>query len=248
MARLRGDIVPPRRTGPANAVTPRRYARRDGEPVVTSDVELSDEQRRIVAHGQNGHARVLAGPGSGKSFTATYWLGSLLTAERPPRAKMLTFTRAATAESAEKLSEADLADKLESPATVHSHALSVLMGMDGHGLPAPLRIPDTWETKQLIRRYLSRLLKTLGYDAATPGLVQQLESEMATGWETLDETFLLLTKVDPALRAAYVNAWQAHRAAFGYSLLAELPYRAGMALEDLGEDHPPKVDLLLVDE
>jgi DNA helicase-2/ATP-dependent DNA helicase PcrA len=211
-------------------------------------VVLSVEQRAIVAHRSGRHARVLAGPGTGKSFTATMLLAELLTADAGLRAKMLTFTRAATAEFAEKLGEAGLAEAVGEPSTVHAHALSVLMGMEGHGLPSPLRIPDSWETKQLVHPHLSRILKGLGYPTATPGLVQDLEREMAAGWETLDVAAVLLTDLDPNLRAAYVNAWQAHRRAFGYALLAELPYQAGMALTDLGDDNPPKVDVLLVDE
>ncbi len=211
-------------------------------------VQLSDQQRRIVAHPPTSNARVLAGPGSGKSFTAMFWLGELMDQELPPRVKMLTFTRAATAEFADKLAAADLADVVGKPATVHSHALSVLMGMEGHGLPEPLRIPDTWETSTLIHPHLSRLLKKLGHSDATPRLVKRIEGEMATGWQTLNEGIVLLSDVEPELRTAYVNAWGAHRLAFGYSLLNELTYRAGIALEDLGEDHPPKVDLLLVDE
>lgn len=211
-------------------------------------VQLSEEQRRIVGHPPAANARVLAGPGSGKSFTATYWLGELMKQEVAPRAKMLTFTRAATAEFAEKLAEAELAEVVEKPATVHGHALSVLMSMQGHGLPQPLRIPDSWETSELIHPHLSRLLKRLGHSKATPTLVRKLEAEMATGWQTLDEGSVLLSDVDPELRTAYVNVWGGHRTAFGYSLLNELTYRAGIALEDFGEDEPPKVDLLLVDE
>ena len=213
-----------------------------------ADIELSPEQSAIARHSAGSNARVLAGPGTGKSFIATVWLGELTKSNASFAAKMLTFTRAATAEFAEKLETAGLADVVDAPATVHSHALSVLMRMDGHGLPQPLRIPDSWETKQLIYPHLSRLLRDLGYDDATPGLIGKLEREMGAGWETLDEALVLLVDVNPALRAAYVNAWRAHRAAFGYTLLAELPYRAGIALEDLGEDYPPQVQLLLVDE
>lgn len=213
------------------------------------EIELSKEQQALLEHPVSFHGRLLAGPGTGKSFTATLWLGQLhRDAGRALRSKMLTFTRAATAEFAEKLATAGLADVVDAPATVHSHALSVLMGMHGHGLPVPLRIPDSWETKTLIRPQLSRFLRASGYDEATPRVVENLEREMAAGWETLDPGVEMLADVDPDLRAAYVGTWKAHRASYGYSLLAELPYQAGVALEDLGEDQPPRVDLLLVDE
>lgn len=211
-------------------------------------IQLSDEQRRIVDHPVGRNGRVLAGPGSGKSFTATALLARLIDSDAPPRAKMLTFTRAATAEFAGKLADAELADEVERPSTVHSHALAVLMGMEGHGLPEPLRIVDSWETAWLVHPYLSRTLKAHGFATATPGLVKKLEGEMAAGWEKLDESLVLLSELDPALRTAYVAAWQEHRAVFGYSLLAELPSRAARALEDKGEDYPPRLDLLIVDE
>lgn len=210
--------------------------------------ELSDEQQAILEHDYSTHARVLAGPGTGKSFTATVWLGHLTQADSSLRAKMLTFTRAATAEFAGKLASAGLADVVDEPATVHSHALSVLMRAEGHGLPAPIRIPDSWEVKTLVRPFLSRQLKKRGFGEATPTLVKDLEAEMAAGWDKLDETTVLLADVRPELRTAYIAAWQGHRSAFGYSLLAELPYRAAQFLEDYGEDQPPALDLLLVDE
>lgn len=239
----------PRTCAPAGNATKTRDGRaQHPAEAAVSPIELSAEQEAVVNHPSGQHARVLAGPGAGKSFTATLLLGRMLSGDSTLRAKMLTFTRAATAEFAAKLAEADLSDAIGDPATVHSHALSVLMGMEGHGLPVPLRIPDSWETKTLIHPHLSRLLKARGYADATPGFVAELEREMAAGWETLDPGTVLLTKLEPELRAAYVAVWQAHRRAFGYSLLAELPYQAGTALEDLGEDHPPKVDVLLVDE
>lgn len=98
-----------------------------------------------------------------------------------------------------------------------------------------------------MRPHLAHLLKARGH-GATPTLVRKLEAEMSAGWETLDTTVVLLTDVDPGLRTAYLGAWDEHREAFGYSLLSELPYRAGNALEDFGEDQPPRVDLLIVDE
>lgn len=209
---------------------------------------LSDEQRAILNHPTDSHGRVLAGPGTGKSFTATLLLGRLIGSAEPKlRAKMLTFTRAATAEFAIKLEEAGLRNDVEEPATVHSHALAILLGMHDYGLPEPLRIPDSWESTNLVHHHIARLLKSAGYDA-TPKKVKKLEREMAAGWETLTEGIVMEADINPLLRAAYVGTWNQHRRIFGYTLLAELPYRAGVALEELGTDQPPKLDLLLVDE
>ena len=63
---------------------------------------------------------------------------------------MITFTRAATAELTRK-AVSDGGDTME-PTTLHSFCLSMLMRNPGlTDLPEPLRIPDEWETKALIR-------------------------------------------------------------------------------------------------
>jgi superfamily I DNA/RNA helicase len=63
------------------------------------------EQRAILAHGRQRHARVLAGPGTGKSATVVALVDQLLAENPAPRIKLITFTRAATAELAKKVSK-----------------------------------------------------------------------------------------------------------------------------------------------
>ena len=63
------------------------------------------EQEAILQHDQHRHARVLAGPGTGKSATLVALVDQLLEGNPAPRIKLLTFTRAATAELAKKVSE-----------------------------------------------------------------------------------------------------------------------------------------------
>jgi len=62
----------------------------------------TDEQQAILQHDPKNHARVLAGPGTGKSTTMVALLDKLLEEDNALRVRMLTFTRAATAELAEK--------------------------------------------------------------------------------------------------------------------------------------------------
>jgi DNA helicase-2/ATP-dependent DNA helicase PcrA len=194
------------------------------------------------------HGRVLAGPGTGKSYTSVRYLEHLADEHPDISARMLTFTRAATAEFAEQMGDANLEGLgVARPATVHSYALSLLMRMDGVNLPMPLRIPDSWEIKRLIRPHLSRLLRAAGHAQATSTILRSLELEMSAGWESLDPERELYVDRDPALGAAYAGLWGQHRWVFGYVLLAELPLRAGQALEDLGNESV-ELDLLLVDE
>lgn len=208
----------------------------------------TNEQQAVIGHDVERHGRVLAGPGTGKSYTAVALTERLASERADLRIRMVTFTRAATAEFARKMSDSELAALGGSPpSTVHAFALSLLMREQGAGLPSPLRIPDSWETKNLVRPGVSRGLKAQGYEDATPTLVEKLEREMAAAWQALDDSIVLATDIDPALRTAYVAAWSRHRDIFGYALLAELPYRAGQLVEDIGlPDGQPNV--LLVDE
>ena len=59
----------------------------------------TDEQEKILKHPPEKHGRILAGPGTGKSATVIEWLAR----NKNIRAKLLTFTRAATAELVGKL-------------------------------------------------------------------------------------------------------------------------------------------------
>jgi DNA helicase-2/ATP-dependent DNA helicase PcrA len=198
------------------------------------------EQRAILGHDPEQHARVLAGPGTGKSATLVALVGELLARKRAPRVRLLTFTRAATAELAKKVSEHPAA-AVERPSTIHSFAISVLLRNPGTGdLPRPLRIADDWEYHNIIRPTLARRV----------GVVQKrldrLVRELAANWESLrPERDPVIDKEE---RARFLGAWKEHRAIYGYTLLAERPY----ALRGTLRDHPDlkgvNYDLLVVDE
>jgi superfamily I DNA/RNA helicase len=63
------------------------------------------EQAAVLGYDFHRHARVLAAPGAGKSATLVALVDHLLAGNPAPRAKLLTFTRAATAELAKKVFE-----------------------------------------------------------------------------------------------------------------------------------------------
>jgi hypothetical protein len=99
---------------------------------------------------------------------------------------MLTFTRAATAELVKKFARANV--ETPPPATIHAFALSLLLRNPTRiPIPQPLRIPDSWEAKKLIRPDIARRLRTQGYSADVRK-VEKLEKELAARWESLDET------------------------------------------------------------
>src|SRR6266851_1094792 len=137
------------------------------------------EQTVILGHGVDRHARVLAGPGTGKSATLVALVNQLLSGNPAPRLKLLTFTRAATGELAKKVSEHPAA-AAERPSTIHSFAISVLLRNPGTGdFPQPLRIADGWEDDQIVRPTLARRA-----DVRVTRL-KNLFREMAANWESL---------------------------------------------------------------
>src|SRR5712691_2400223 len=114
------------------------------------------EQEAILAHVINRNARVLAGPGTGKSATLVALMDRLLCDESEPKIKLLTFTRAATAELAKKVSDHPAA-ATQRPSTIHSFAISVLLRNPGTGdFSQPLRIADDWEDSEVVRPTLAR--------------------------------------------------------------------------------------------
>lgn len=207
---------------------------------------LSREQRRIADHDTNKHGRVQAGPGTGKSLTAIALLGKLH--EQRVRAKMLTFTRAATAEFAGTLAVHGLDDVVNEPATVASYALTWLLDLGSRALPAPIRIADSWEETALIHEHQAHRLRDLGHRGLRVKRVKDLEREMAAQWQDLYGKATPFATIDPVLRDHYMGLWDEHRRRFGYTLLAELSFRAKEAIEDLGGDVEPDVGLLIVDE
>ncbi len=198
------------------------------------------EQGAILAHVINRNARVLAGPGTGKSATLVALMDRLLGGEPEPRIKLLTFTRAATAELAKKVSDHPAA-ATQRPSTIHSFSISVLLQNPGTGnFPHPLRIADDWENDEIV-------YPTLAHRAQIH--VRRLENlirEMAANWESLQPQ--IHPRVDPQERARFVGAWNEHREICGYVLLSELPYALRHALMNHPDLDGLNYNLLIVDE
>jgi DNA helicase-2/ATP-dependent DNA helicase PcrA len=198
------------------------------------------EQEAIIAHHVDQHARILAGPGTGKSATMVALVDHLLAANPAPRVKLLTFTRAATAELAKKVSDHP-AIAAERPSTIHSFSISVLLRNPGTGdFPQPLRIADKWEEAEIVRPTLAQRINV------RVDHLENLIREMAANWEFLQPREH--PRVDPAERARFVGAWNEHRQIYGYTLLAELPFALRQALNDHADLEGVDYDLLIVDE
>lgn len=201
--------------------------------------ELTDEQRSILRHDPCNHARILAGPGTGKSTILVALADTLHKRDKSLHMKILTFTRATTAELAHKI--ALQSQEAERPSTIHSFAISILLQNPGiGGFPEPLRIADTWEMKNVVEPTLAKRL-----NIQVP-ILRKLLSEMASNWESLTEVMDLI--IDAHIRKQFQKAWIEHRQMLGYTLLQELPYALHRVLNNRDYLEGIHYDILLVDE
>lgn len=139
-------------------------------------MSLTREQEAFVDHGRGGHARLLAGPGTGKSFTSVAFLEALAAASPPPHCHMITFTRAATKELQEKFAALGNTVTERPPSTAHSFALWLLMRNSDQNL----RMADDWEKRHLVEEAINSRLKEAGY-SVNLAEVRTLTEEMAAG-------------------------------------------------------------------
>ncbi len=216
------------------------------EPRVPAwDDDLPPDQRAAAAH-FGSHARLLAGPGTGKTWTLTKRILFLIEERKrdPRRVVALTFTRAAAHELRSRIQkdlEGKIADR-PTVATLHSYALSNLLHNAARldALLQPLRIADDWEERHIIVEDLKNLIDD---DVDT---VRDRLAELSADWDTLGvEGDAKDRKADPT----FVGAWQQHRRIFGYTLRAELVYQLKHALEQRADlELVPPTEHLLVDE
>ena len=199
----------------------------------------TEEQLVILDHDAEQHARILAGPGTGKSTTMVKLLENLLEKEPSLRVRMLTFTRAATAELTLKTGRDGI--KAPPPSTIHSFAISILLrNLDAGGFPTPLRIADVWENREIVRATLAKRM------AVSVSKVRDLFDEMAANFESLEEE--RSPSITDSERTRFQGAWHEHRQVLGYTLLSELPYALLGALREHDDLDGINFDLLLVDE
>ncbi len=207
---------------------------------------LRPDQKGAASH-DGGNARLLAGPGTGKTLTLRARVAFLVLQKgvEPDQITALTFTRAAAAELRGRVDKALEGKVVGRPriTTLHSFALRMLLRnaklLDA--LPQPLRIADDWEERNIIEEDLKASLGT------KVKVVRQHLLALSADWDTLraDEDAPNPLKADPA----FVGEWLAHRNVYGYTLRSELVYQLKRALEqrdDLTFDRGLKH--LLVDE
>lgn len=209
------------------------------------DAGLTPEQRNAAGYAGT-HARLLAGPGTGKTLTLTRHICFLIEERNvePERICALTFTRAAAHELRRRVESEVGRGKVPRISTLHSFALRQLLRNSNRltFLPQPLRVADDWEEHHIILEDLKALLNLGGIDEA-----RRLLNELSADWQRLTADQADWDKRFP--NPAFLGAWREHRGIYGYVLRAELVYQLKRALEQYGDfslDGPPRY--LLLDE
>lgn len=206
---------------------------------------LTEEQAKPIESGPHNKI-ILAGPGTGKSFTILGYIKYLIgKGVEPETILVITFTRAATNELKQKIRK-DLGDEADLPRvfTLHGFALRQLMKNSKHiaSLPKEFSIANDFEERYIIMEDIKTLIS-----AGKIKEVKTLFNRLSANWETLN-----IEKSDWQYsfdNPAFLGAWQEHRDIYGYLLRSELVYQLKKALDthdDLNIDSP--IDHLIVDE
>lgn len=206
---------------------------------------LDDDQRAVASH-VGSHARVLAGPGTGKTYVMTRRMAYLVTEVGiPPTAILaITFTRHAAAELRERVIGLIETSPRPQVSTLHSFALRQLLNnsaLVSEALPAPLRIADDYEERNIV---IDDLKDMLGRDVSR---TKDSLARLSADWETLNADAQDWEQQYPD--APFLGAWLEHRSVYGYMLRAELVYRVKRAIDqhpDFRFEGPPRH--VLVDE
>ena len=131
------------------------------------------EQRAILNYQPDRHARVLAGPGTGKSATLVALIDRLLDGEPTPRIRLLTFHPPRDRRARE---EGLRAPRRRGRATEHDPFLLDL-GLASEPRAGdylqPLRIADDWEGCGIKPSYVPQSIFALGSEHKTKTIWQQ---------------------------------------------------------------------------
>jgi superfamily I DNA/RNA helicase len=125
--------------------------------------------------------------------------------------------------------------------TLHSFALSELLGNEGLGLEMPLRVVGDWEERNVVVEELKRFLGRSVHE------IQDCLTRLSDDWDTLaaDGTGWEDGYPDPL----FLSAWRLHRGVYGYTLRSELVYQLLIQMRSDDEFTPGAgTDVLLVDE
>ncbi len=207
--------------------------------------DLDEKQIEAASH-SGSHARLLAGPGTGKTVTITRRLAKLILEDgvSPDSILAVAFTRINAFDLRRTLEEElqESGAAIPRVSTLHSYALRQLLRNAAliTTLPQPLRIADDFEEKTIIRQDLRSDLDLS--DKEVKGKFADLSSD----WESLAVEQVGYRPADPH----FMGAWQRHRNLYGYTLRSELIWQLKHAAEENPDnfEFEGEIQHLVVDE
>lgn len=195
------------------------------------DTDLLPEQKNAAGH-VDSHARLLAGPGTGKTLTLTRHICFLIERQHinPEHIVAVTFTRVAARELRQRVESELGVDNAPRISTLHSFALRQLLRNATliTALPQPLRIADDWEERHIILEDLKSLLRLKRVDDA-----RNLLNDLSADWQSLTAEHDDWERRFP--NPQFLAAWREHRNIYGYSLRSEIVYQLKKAMEQRGD-------------
>lgn len=205
------------------------------------EIILTDEQE-VAKTVFGNHARLLAGPGTGKTLVITERVKYLINEMHvPPKSiAIITFTRAASNELRNRIQNSIGEDNPPEISTLHSFALSQLLKNQDKisKLTIPLRIADDWDEKNIILPDIKALMGESSIDN-----VKEHFKNLSSGWDSL------IAEEDIEVDPKFIGAWEMHRFIFGYTLRSELVYQLKLSLEYISDFKlNPNINYLIVDE
>ncbi|MDD5032053.1 MAG: ATP-dependent helicase [Patescibacteria group bacterium] len=185
--------------------------------------DATGDQIEAIDH-IGSHARLLAGPGTGKTKTLTRRVLSLILQYNvePEKILLLTFTRLAAAQLKSEIKKVlePLNKAIPHISTLHSFALRQILYNSNRidALPRPIRIADDWEERNIIQEDLKKILNLKKVSE-----IQNLINQLSTDWETLRIDEIGWEQQFP--NPAFLGAWRSHKEQYGETLRAELVYQ-----------------------
>ena len=209
--------------------------------------DATSDQIEAIDH-IGSHARLLAGPGTGKTKTLTRRVLSLILQHNidPDSILLLTFTRLAAAQLRDAIKKVlePLGKTIPQVSTLHSFALKQILYNSSRidTLPRPIRIADDWEERHIIQEDLKKVL-----NLTEIGDVQKLINQLSTDWETLRIDEIGWEQQFP--NSAFLGAWRSHKDQYGETLRAELVYQLKKQLNQSRDfELDKKYKHILIDE
>ena len=191
------------------------------------DDRLLQEQKEAASH-IGSHARLLAGPGTGKTLTLTQRVNFLINecGINPKEILVISFTRATVNDLQQHIAKILDPDRIPEISTLHSFSLSALLRHQNNleSFPQPLRIAGDWEENNIV---LPDIKKLLGLRNISE--VKKLLARLSSDWQSL-----AAEKDDWEDRfpnPKFIGEWLKHRTIYGYTLRSELVYQLKRCLE-----------------